>query len=226
MKTTSIIRCSIISSLILFSCSTPQNKDLTAVISVDKMNELYVGLENPVTIAVPEVASEKIQIEVKGGTYQKLTNTQYLVIPDEGNQLAIRSFSIENGDTTDYGTSLFRIKQVPNPNLNLSGHIISDGKKLELPMNAVIANPQFIFQFDNFVFEMEPLKIQSYLILAFTEEGETIEHTQVSGDTIPLDLIEKINALKDKSATIIITNVSLENGNRAKGISFNLNIID
>jgi GldM C-terminal domain len=102
---------------ILFLCSNhvffAQN---SAVISSERMNLLYVGISNPVSIAMEKVSNSKLKVTIneggliekyKDGTYNIIVNHQGKnTITVEGNGMIIKKD--------------FRAKNIPNPWVSLN----------------------------------------------------------------------------------------------------------
>ncbi len=86
-----------------------------AAVSADKMNVLYAGVDNPVSVAVPGVSASDIIVSVDNG---KLTPSGdgYIIKPSK---LGLANVTIKaeiDGKMTVIGTpSKFRVKQLPNP---------------------------------------------------------------------------------------------------------------
>ena len=99
------------SSLILFSQNSKH-----AVISADKMNIMYMGIENPISVAIPEFSCVDLSIGVSNGSVKTVNKTlgQYVVIPNRPYKPCLVSIYIQdNGEKRKYSSSEFRIKQIP-----------------------------------------------------------------------------------------------------------------
>jgi len=85
-------------------------------VSAEKMKVFYTGVDNPVTIAAPGVANEKIFASIDNGVLTKQANGTYLarVISGAKATITVRA-QLESGETRVMGTSEFRIKQLPTP---------------------------------------------------------------------------------------------------------------
>ena len=76
MKTitkTLVIFLAILSNISLFA-----QTDATAVVAADKMNVFYIGVDNPISVAVPGIASDKLRVTVNNGTITG-SNGKYIV---------------------------------------------------------------------------------------------------------------------------------------------------
>ncbi|TAL60692.1 MAG: gliding motility protein GldM [Bacteroidetes bacterium] len=88
------------------------------VVSPDKMNVLYVGLDNPVSVSVPGIAAEDLQPSLSGGSLSgsrgkyiaKVAQTQV------GKEVTVNvSAKTKNGVKSMGQGVKFRVKAVPNP---------------------------------------------------------------------------------------------------------------
>ncbi len=91
----------------------------TATVSASLMNVLYAGYENPVSISVPGVPSNKISASIASGqgTIKSDGAGGYIVIPTKvGEDIAIGvTARNEEGRNQSMGQYTFRVRQLPNP---------------------------------------------------------------------------------------------------------------
>jgi gliding motility-associated protein GldM len=84
-----------------------------AVISADKMNVVYRGLDNPLSISVPGVGDNNINVSAPG--LSKLGGGKYTINPTSGTDVNISvSAKLSSGKTVTTSKP-FRIKDVPAP---------------------------------------------------------------------------------------------------------------
>ena len=122
-----------------FSSSYTVTKPAAAV-AAEKMNVFYAGIPNPVAIAAP-VAPEKLRINWGGASAKTSGPGKYDVdVPSSlvGKEITISvSAEIERGKTQNLGSTPFRVKAVPEPNVFIGGNI-TGGKQAK---DAILANP-------------------------------------------------------------------------------------
>ena len=83
----------------------------SAVVSADKMNVLYRGLDNPISVSLPGVADNKIKVSATGGTLSK-NGKGWNIRPGAGNVAKIIvNATLSTGPKQS--TAEFRIKDVP-----------------------------------------------------------------------------------------------------------------
>jgi gliding motility-associated protein GldM len=93
----------------------------SAVVSPDKMNVFYMGVNNPVSVSAPGIAKEKLKVSVSGGSISG-ANGNYNVKVSGGTEATVTvSAEIEPGKSQVLGATKFRIKKVPNPIATFAG---------------------------------------------------------------------------------------------------------
>ncbi len=95
-------------------------------VSPVKMNVLYVGVENPVSVSVPGVANENVTVGISG-TGNRITRTgngTYKVILARNAQKTVSvnvKATMQNGEQKSMGSVAFRVKRLPKPTLSVLG---------------------------------------------------------------------------------------------------------
>ncbi len=120
-------------------------------VSADKMNVMYAGLVNPISVSVPGVPNEKAHVSCDNGVLTSLGNGKYTVTqPVAGRPCHITVMAdMENGDQKNMGMMEFRVKRLPKPYGSLSG---VDGSKVTAAKLGSLAGiacsygPDFEFQ--------------------------------------------------------------------------------
>ncbi len=90
----------------------------SVTISPTKMNVFYLGVPNPVSISVPGVPSENLQVSMTNGRIEENGNA-YIVHPQRadinGRNTKVVVKADFNGVIRDMGSMVFRVKEVPDP---------------------------------------------------------------------------------------------------------------
>lgn len=130
-----------------------------AVISADKMNVVYRGLDNPISISVPGVGDKDISPSVPGSN--KLTRTglgKYILNPGDGDEVKINvSAKLSSGKTISTPKT-FRIKDIPAA----SGTVRGDFGIVPMPKSS-LNNTPIGAGLPDFVFDLE-LIVQGFTI--------------------------------------------------------------
>jgi len=94
----------------------------SAVVSPDKMNVLYIGVPNPVSISAPGVALSDLRVSMKNGTISPVSEGKYVIkVTTLGAASVTVEGEISKGKTVILGTSPFRVKQIPDPKPQFAG---------------------------------------------------------------------------------------------------------
>ncbi len=89
-------------------------KPNSAVISADKMNVVYRGVDNPMTISIPGIPDDKINASAPGLKRQK--GSKFIMNPGKGREITITANGkLPDGKLVSTKTK-FRIKDLPRPN--------------------------------------------------------------------------------------------------------------
>jgi gliding motility-associated protein GldM len=90
----------------------------TATVSPTKMNVLYKSIKNPISISVPGISSDKLEVRFTNGTIEK-EEDHWFIIPTDLDYTATKSkvqvYATVNGEKKLMAESPFRVKRVPDP---------------------------------------------------------------------------------------------------------------
>ena len=148
----------------------------SVVVSPTQMNVFYEGIENPIEVSVPGVASENVRINVSSNANLTKKGNQWLVTPKSGTVGTKCEISVvakmDNKDT-NMGSKTFRIKRVPPPVAKVG--TMTEGK---ISKSLLIANGGVRAEMEDFDFEGISWKVISFKISAvkggyLTEESST-----------------------------------------------------
>lgn len=95
-------------------------KPNSAVISADKMNVVYRGVDNPITISMPGVSDNKISASAPG--LSRKSGTSYVMRPGQGREVTISVTGEIDGQKFS-SSRQFRIKNLPRPVARIAGEI-------------------------------------------------------------------------------------------------------
>jgi gliding motility-associated protein GldM len=117
-----------------------------ASVAADKMNVVYRGLPNPLTISVPGVSNNDVTVSAAG--LVKVGNGKYNLTPKTGSEVIVKVNAKLEGGTQINDSKVFRIKDLPKPIGNIAG--ISSGS---LNKNDVISS-KVIAEFRDFPYDL------------------------------------------------------------------------
>jgi N-acetylmuramoyl-L-alanine amidase len=90
------------------------NEDHKVVIALDKMNMLYIGVDNPVSVAVSGYKTEDLIVSMQNGTITG-KDGKYIARVSNINPAYIIIETIENGKRKLLGKQTYKVKRVPDP---------------------------------------------------------------------------------------------------------------
>lgn len=130
-----------------------------AIVSADKMNVVYRGLDNPISISVPGVGDNNVNARPSGNS--KLTKTgngKYMLAPGSGNEVTINvSARLSSGKTINTPKK-FRIKDIPAA----AGSVRDDFGVVGMPKSS-INNLEISAKLPDFVFDLQ-LDVLSFVV--------------------------------------------------------------
>jgi gliding motility-associated protein GldM len=147
-------------SFILNAQGTSQD----AVVAATNMNVLYLGIANPVGIAVPGVISDKVTVTLSNGTIKKVSNG-WEVFPASTGE-SVFTISVNGKKVAD---KTFRVKTIPFPVAVFAGKNMGSVSKTEaLKVETLEARlPDFVWDIN--------FKIKSFSLLFSSEAADTME---------------------------------------------------
>lgn len=92
-----------------------------ATISADKMNLIYKGLQNPISVSVPGFAPSQVNVSMTGGgSLKKQPDGTFIayVDPNDRRTREVKisaSVKLSDGSTRTMGTQVYRVRAVPKP---------------------------------------------------------------------------------------------------------------
>jgi gliding motility-associated protein GldM len=142
-------------------------------VSPTKMNVLYFGIPNPVSISVPGISSRDISVTMKNGRIEQ-TASGFLAYPEKITEKAYITVSATVDKVVkQIGTAEFRVKRVPNPIATVAGK--NEGL---ISKNELMAEQGVFAEIPEFDFEM---KFQVLSFIVSTSKGGFIVDKPVNG---------------------------------------------
>lgn len=131
----------------------------SAVVSPDKMNVFYIGLDNPVSVSAPGMAKDKLRVSIAGGEISGSAGKYVVRVKQPGKAMVTVSGDAGNGKTSVLGTTEFRIKRIPPPRVKFGNK--SGGR---LSVGAMKAQNRIFAVLEDFDFDA-PFTIQHFTLL-------------------------------------------------------------
>ena len=88
----------------------------SATVSADIMNVLYAGYDNPMSVSVPGVPTNKINCTMTGGTLTPKGDGHFIAKPANAGGDAVITVTAQNeGRSQEMGKFTFRVRKLPDP---------------------------------------------------------------------------------------------------------------
>lgn len=87
----------------------------SVTVAADKMNVLYVGVENPISISAAGVSSSSVRVRASGTEISKVSGNQYMAKPSRPGTAEITV----SGEGLSPQVFEYRVKKIPNPVIQL-----------------------------------------------------------------------------------------------------------
>lgn len=108
-----------------------------AIISADKMNVVYRGVPNPISISVPGIASNKVNASAPG--MSKVGDGKFMLKPQAGSEVKINVNATMPDGKSMSSAQVFRIKGLPAPTGKVGGSEKNKGPKSNLEVCSITA---------------------------------------------------------------------------------------
>ncbi len=112
-------------------------KPNAAVISADKMNVVYRGVANPITVSIPGIPDNKVSASATG--LSKRSGSKYVMKPQGGRTVKITARGTLPDGQAIATTSEFRIKDIPRPSGTVRGETSAKMSKNNLQISTISA---------------------------------------------------------------------------------------
>lgn len=168
------------------------------VVSPTKMNVLYVGVDNPISVSVPGVAPENVRPSLSGGTLSpdsKAGKGNYIATVKGGKKATVSVSAELGGSMRPMGKFDFRVKRVPDPEAYCAGQ--TDGL---ISKNKLAAAGAVIPKMKNFDFDLT-FRVTSFEVTM--NIGGDLLTTTANGNRFTDGMKSKIKALKSGSRVYI-----------------------
>ncbi len=147
----------------------------SAVVSPDKMNVLFIGVANPVSVSAPGIPKEKLHVSISNGTLSGADGKYEATVSSPGDATITVSGEM-NGKSQVLGSTLFRIKRIPDPKAQFagksSGATSSANLKAQDRLFAKLENFYFDIKFDVTRFTLYIMKPRQDAIILSSSGSE------------------------------------------------------
>jgi gliding motility-associated protein GldM len=93
----------------------------SAVVSPDKMNVLYIGVPNPLSVSAPGIPLEKLHVSISSGSLSGSKGKYEARVSSPGETRVTISAEVAPGKTQTLSSQSFRVKRIPDPIARFAG---------------------------------------------------------------------------------------------------------
>ena len=159
----------------------------SAVVSPDKMNVLYIGIPNPISVSSPGIANKDLHVSISSGSISSSdpSKGEY-----EANVSSVGTATVSisgnvGGKTAALGSKLFRVKRIPSPVAEFAG---TGGGSQNTP---TIQGQNYIFaSLKDFEFDLK-FNIKSYKLTIIRPRQDPVTVTGYGG-TLSQEVKDKL----------------------------------
>ena len=173
-------------------------------ISPVKMNVLYLGIDNPLSISVSGVPDENVSVAISQGTIRKVSGNEYIAKPATPGTARIELFYEVDGQKNK-GIMEFRVKMLPVPMAKVAG--ISGGN---IEKTVLLAQKGVIVTLEDFLFDLR-YDVTQFTITVISQGVEKSSTSNTA--TFTAEQNEILTSL-NRGQKVIFTNI------KAKGSGF------
>jgi gliding motility-associated protein GldM len=144
----------------------------SAVVSPDKMNVLYIGVPNPISVSAPGVPKESIKVSMSGGSVSGSSGHYTASV----SALGTAKVTVMGEKGMVLGTSEFRVKRIPDPKAMFAGK--SGGKTGAANIRA---QDRLFAKLENFDFDAK-FNVTRFTLLVIKPRQDVISLTTTGGE--------------------------------------------
>jgi hypothetical protein len=170
-------------------------------VAADKNNILYIGIDNPLSIAVEGITCNEIFIKTYNGTISKYENCTYTFRGNKTGRADIILYKKINNKLKEIGRSVFRLKNIPAPSFYIAQYgksfLYNDFNSKNKASKVVLAAQQYVrADLENFDFDIKFL-IDSFTVKILSSDSSSVKTFLNAGNKIKQEVTEAFHNLKN-----------------------------
>lgn len=159
-------------------------------VSAEKMNVVYRGLPNPISVSVPGFPNEKLAVSASNASLKSLGNGKYEVKPTADGTVTVNVVaSMENGEKRNMGSQVLRVKRIPKPNAKFA-EMTESGS---VNRGTIIVQKGLIAYYASFEYESKP--VVTSFTMSFISGGIAEDYTSINNMLTPA-MINRLQKIK------------------------------
>lgn len=140
----------------------------SAVVSPDKMNVLYIGVDNPLSVSAAGTPTDKVKVSMTGGSLSGSGGKYNARVSSPGTARISISAEVAPGKIQTLSTTEFRVKRIPDPIAKFAGKTGGSMATVALKaQNAIFA------KLDNFDFDAN-FKVTKFTMIIAKPRADAI----------------------------------------------------
>jgi gliding motility-associated protein GldM len=175
-----------------------------ATISADKMNVLYIGLDNPMSISVPGFPPDRTIASASGAgvSLKKVSGNQYHCIVSTRGEISVNvTVKMDDGTSKSMGSAKFRVRKIPTPQAQL-GQITSGSNET---VGTIRANAGRVYGSlgEGFAYEDVKYSVLGFNIMVVPKRGEPRPPVQNQGAALTGAAQSLVNGIRSGDKILI-----------------------
>ena len=167
----------------------------SAVVSPDKMNVLYIGVNNPISVSAPGTPTDKVKVTMSGGSISGSAGKYNVKVSSPGTARISVSAEVAPGKTQTLSTTEFRVKRIPDPIAQFAGK--TGGAMATV---AIKAQNAIFAKLDNFDFDAS-FKVTKFSLIIAKPRADAIV-LSTSGNQLSSAMKSAMNGITPGSRVI------------------------
>lgn len=160
----------------------------SAVVSPDKMNVLYIGVDNPLSVSAAGTPTDKVKVSMTGGSLSGSGGKYNARVSSPGTARVSISAEVAPGKMQTLSTTEFRVKRIPDPIAKFAGKTGGSMATVALKaQNAIFA------KLDNFDFDAN-FKVTKFTMIIAKPRADAIV-LSTSGNQLSSSMASALNGI-------------------------------
>ena len=174
-----------------------------ASIALDKMNVLYIGVDNPVTIAASGAGDDKVNVSISGGagSISRVGKGKYNVRVNQQSDDCKISVTV---DGKVAGVSQFRVREIPGAQATVGTYVSGEN----IPAASFRAQGGVAAWIKDFPFDLK-YRVTQFTFSTDSDDGTIVEAT-CTGNAFSANAQNLIKQYVKPGATVYIDNIRVE----------------
>ncbi len=169
-----------------------------------KMNVFYIGVDNPLRVAVTGVPANELSPRLVGAGTLTGSNGDYIVTVREPGEVTIQIFRKQGAKETLLGEEKYRVKRIPDPAPKLGGKYSSQ----TISLKTLVAMPNVEAVLDNFLFDATCEVLGYELTIVPAKKDPTVLNVQ--GSRFPQKAFEMFDMLDSLGGAVFMDNIKIK----------------